>query len=373
MGKSEWLKVVLFFGILISLMGACNESQELQPNVDIQELDVKIPAKISTFSQLDTLYYSFLGLNSLPTQDGGFILPLWGPPTLVKTNAEGSVILARTQEGRGPGELLDVGIPSLGKNEVYVFDQNQDKIVIYDANSLSLINEFLAEAYPEYKISRVYPSFEAGSVLLELSNAQLEIAKMQEKLLIKFDIENKEYGESIPIKGEAYAPLGELINGRSGTAMKVPFSDKQLITPAPERGSLLLFDTRTNLIAEINANFDTLNTIRVDLPTESVSAAEKDSIKNEVESFQSADWSNMEPYIPDEKAVANNMLFNNDKIWLKSNNRGKGDIWYVLNMQGVVTDVIQLPANTFLAHVSDDHLGVRMDQVTFALYENPLP
>ncbi|HET8866473.1 MAG TPA: hypothetical protein VFM80_12320 [Gracilimonas sp.] len=371
-GIDRLVKSKLFYITLILIASGCTESENKKNTSNYEELVVKVPAKIQQFDHIDSLYYSFLGLNSFATDEGGVILPIWGPATLVKTNRDGNEVLAKTAEGRGPGELMDVGVPTMGENEIYVYDQNLQKIVIFDREDLSLIEEFLVGSHQEYRVDRAYPTFEKGSLLLELSNSQLVVDKMDDKLLIKYDLENEEYGESIALKGKLYAPLGDLINGRAGTAMMVPFSDSQFIVAAPERRSLLLYDTRTDLIAEINADFDTLRTISVDLPTEEISSTEKDSIKAEVEGFHTGDWGDVESLLPEVKAGADNMLFNNDKIWLKSNLRGSGDIWLVLNMEGEITDLVSLPKDTFLTHVSEHHLGVRLDEANFALYENPV-
>lgn len=359
-----------YFVILFFLIGNCSDSIEKENVTDIQGLEIKIPQRIHELDQIDSLYFSYLGMNSFAEENGEFILPIWSSSTLVKVTEDADSILAKTMQGRGPGELQDVGIPTVGKTKVFVYDQFQKKITIYQRDDLSLIDEFLVEPYKDFGIRRVYTAFEDNVVLLELSNSRLEISKMENRLLIKFNKENRSFGKSLAIKGKPYAPLGDLIDGRAGSAIMVPYSNNQFILPIIERSTFLFYDTRTDLIAEVNADFDTLRSIAIDLPVEKVSSADKDSIKV-IYDISDEDWKYVEPYIPQTKAKADNMLYHNGKIWLKSNTRQKGDIWFVLNMEGEVIELVRLPENSYLTHISKKHLGVRLDEITFALYSNP--
>ena len=40
-----------------------------------------------------------------------------------------------------------------------------------------------------------------------------------------------------------------------------------------------------------------------------------------------------------------------------------------MNQDGEVEKVVNLPKNTYLTHISEHHLGVRLDDSTFGLYE----
>ena len=67
------------------------------------------------------------------------------------------------------------------------------------------------------------------------------------------------------------------------------------------------------------------------------------------------------------------MLYHSGEFWLKSNLRGDYEKWFVLNSKGKILHALNLPKGSILMHVSDKHLGIRLDDVTFALYENPKP
>jgi hypothetical protein len=351
---------------------SCTESRNHKKAQSLQDLEELVPKQLTTFDHIDSLYYSYLGISSIGTKSGDFIVSIFDPAMLARINAEATQVSYTTHNGRGPGEVLDVGLPTSGEDLIYVYDQSQSKILVLKKEDLSLVQEMVPEPYQEFSISRVYPAFSNGMLPLVLGQSQLIIDKMGEKRLILFDPRSNKYGQSIPLQGVAYAPLGNLINGRSGSAIRVPYTDNQLIAPVPENKTLLLYDTRTDVIAEIDANFDTLRTISVNLPTEKITENEKDRFKKEQDLSQQ-DWKNVEPYFPEVKAKAADMIYFNNTIWLKSNMEAEGaDVWLILNMDGEIEYKVHLPGNSFLTHVASHNLGVRLDDTHFALYQNPL-
>mgnify|MGYP003674639359 CR=1 FL=1 len=67
------------------------------------------------------------------------------------------------------------------------------------------------------------------------------------------------------------------------------------------------------------------------------------------------------------------MIYHNGEFWMESNILGDTEMWLVLNSKGQITRVVHLPKDSMLMHVSDEHLGVRLNDVTFALFTNPKP
>ncbi|MCH2449743.1 MAG: hypothetical protein MK198_06300 [Gracilimonas sp.] len=84
-------------------------------------------------------------------------------------------------------------------------------------------------------------------------------------------------------------------------------------------------------------------------------------------------WDALKSVLPEVKAPANNMIYHNGEFWMESNILGDTEMWLVLNSKGQITRVVHLPKDSMLMHVSDAHLGVRLDDVTFALFTNPKP
>lgn len=63
------------------------------------------------------------------------------------------------------------------------------------------------------------------------------------------------------------------------------------------------------------------------------------------------------------------MLIHKDQIWVQSNIRGEFQKWFVLSMDGEITKIVHFPKNVLVTHISDHHIGVRLDDTTFALFE----
>ena len=57
------------------------------------------------------------------------------------------------------------------------------------------------------------------------------------------------------------------------------------------------------------------------------------------------------------------------RFWVKLNYRSDSNLWLILGQEGDPQKVVHLPGGSMLTHISGKHLGVRVDDVTFALYE----
>lgn len=364
MSRKNKSLLLVIFTLLISSCGESNKNI----SISLEDIPTITPAEIAKFDHVDSLYYSYLGVNTFALQDAGFIMAVWDPVLLVHVDDDNGKIISATTKGRGPGEFLNIGRPTADDNFLYIYDQFQKKAVILNKDTFTPEFEMVLSPFEEFSASRVYPKFGDETLPVEYRPSSLAIDKMHQRLLLLLNTQNHEFEKSIKIEGRPYAPIGELINGHSGSAVQVPFENNQFIVPVNKRKTLLMYDTRTNIISEINSDFDTLNTIPVNLPTEEITESEMDSIKVKYE-FSSRDWKSVEPWLPKFKAPADDMHYFKNSIWLKSNLRSENDIWFILNMEGEIKNLVHLPKNSWLTHISDYHLGVRLDDATFALYE----
>lgn len=359
MGKTTFLLLPLIF--FFSCQHSTNHSE-----FSLDDIPVTTPQQIASFDHIDSLYFGFVGINSMSLSNGEFVLALWDPSQLVKLDARLSQIKAMTKTGRGPGEILSTGLPTINSdNFISTFDQFQNKVLVFDEN-LKIANEYVPTAFDDYMVSRVFTFSNEQTIFEMASSIFSSIGKERYKVLVQYDNENEVYKDSIKIFTKPYAPIGDLLASGSGSAMAVPYSNNQFVESHPARNTLFLFDTRTNIIAEINADFDTLNTISVNLPREKLSLSEKDSLKTEL---SSEEWKSIEPYLPEYKAIANKMILSNNHIWLESNLDAEFTKWFILDMNGNIKKIVNLPKDSRLTHISDQHLGIRLDDVTFALFE----
>lgn len=66
------------------------------------------PGLITSFDQVDSLFFSYIGFKSIPLASGDFIFPIYSPARLTKLSKDGARLLAITRNGRGPNELLSI-------------------------------------------------------------------------------------------------------------------------------------------------------------------------------------------------------------------------------------------------------------------------
>ncbi|WP_157464724.1 hypothetical protein [Balneola vulgaris] len=363
----------IILGFLLMGMACTSEPKKQTTSERIESIPSLTPTLIKSVSQIDDFYFGYLGLNSITTVDESILLPVFHPASIIKTDKSLTTVITETIKGRGPGEVQDVGVPSYFEERVVVYDQMQDRYSVFDTD-LNLIRE----AFPpkgNYSMYEVYASTDSINLVFTkgraYGNREINSTNL---FLYNFDTEKLEH--SLGIIGRLQAPIGKSINGRFGSWIYLPFGVKQLISESETAGRLWLFDTQTTEIAEVNQSFDTLRTITVELPTEDVTTEEVDEfIKHEDGENNYLDVESEERIrnaFPKTKAVADKMIVKNQQIWLKSNLSGPTQLWFVLNMEGEIEYKVHLPNNGMVTHVSDDHIGVRIDDSTFGLFTNPL-
>ncbi|WP_421774140.1 6-bladed beta-propeller [Gracilimonas sp.] len=310
-------------------------------------------------------YFDHLGYQSVVLKNERIVLPDRGTSNILVINKNGEFQSA-VEKGRGPGEILDAyNFTKTKDGGIFTFDQKNDKILEFDSQ-LNLVQELIPPPFENTSIRYVYDLNE--TLVFELTsfgfldNPDLE----KKKIFVQYFPSSEEYGKRWSVKDKPYAILR--VDGRAVGAGQVPFTYDQLTAYNPENNSLFIFGTNTNKITEIDAEYDTLSVVKVSLPVEPVNQAELDSLKGDNRSEQ---WKTMKELVPEVKSPADKMMYYDGEFWLKSNLRGNHIKWFVLNRNGEVLRVVQLPKESILMHVSEEHLGVRLDDVTFALYENP--
>lgn len=358
----KWVFMFTVFGIIFS---ACSEKSEQSNDIDVENILTFTPAEIHSFDHAGDRYFDHLGYQSVVLDNGLIVLPDRELSNILVIDEQGELQSA-VEMGRGPGEILDAYNFTKTKEErIFTYDQNNDKILEFD-EEFNFVQESIPPAYENTTIRYVYEMEEA--LVFELvSFGYLDNPNQEkEKNFVQYFPEREEYGKRWSVKDKPYAILR--IDGRVRGAGSVPYSFDQLTAYNPENKSLFIFGTNTNMIAEIDANYDTLSTIEVNLPTEAVSQEEIDAIK---EDNMSEQWKTMKELMPKIKSPADKMIYHDGEFWLKSNLRGNYEKWFVLNTEGQILRAVNLPKESMLTHVSEEHLGVRLDDVTFALYENP--
>lgn len=343
-------------------------SDKKKQEIDFSKVPEITPIEILRFDRIGDVYFSHLGYTTIYTAHNDLIIPDRQLHTilLVDSNIK---IKNKLNEGRGPGEIIDAyEFTQDNTGNIYVYDSGNKKVMQFDSE-LKLLKEIQPKPYEGKEIASVYPVTNENYVF-ELTSFDflMNKEKENEKIFIQYDAANDQYGKKIIFKDKPYART--FINDKLVGAMPVPYSDTQLSAYNPENRTLLNFDTSTSIIVELDFNFDTLRVIPINLPVEKLSNEEINSIKNDIDDDRRVDqWKTMKPFIPEFKSKADKMLFHDNNIWLQSNLRGDSQKWFVLNMEGKIIKVVHLPKDVMVTHISEHHLGIRLDDSTFALFE----
>ncbi len=355
----------LYLLVLLMFFG-CVEKEQKETALNVEDIPAFTPNKILEIDAAGDRFFSHLGYQTVVLENGYIVLPDRELSNILVIDEEGNLQKV-IEKGRGPGEILDAyEFTQTSNGDIYTHDQHNDKILVFD-KEFNFIREFIPPTYENTSIRKVYEM--ADSLLFfELSSFDYlrNPDKKKVKIFVQYNPKTETYGQRWEVEDKPYAILR--IEGGVVGAGVVPYAFDQLTAFNPSNNSLFIFNTNTPTIAEINANFDTLSTRAVHLPTETVSKTELDSLKADEMDEQ---WKTMKVLIPEVKSQADDMIYHNGEFWLKSNLRGNFQKWFVVNSEGEILRIVHLPKEGMLTHVSEHHLGVRMNSTTFALFENP--
>lgn len=274
----------------------------------------------------------------------------------------------KAREGRGPGEVQDViFLSKTPSNGVLAYDQRNRKIIELDEEA-NFKTEFvvppleggiLTEAYllSEKKYLLVYRNI--GQVLND-SEATPQV------ILSVFEAESSSIIKSVVIEDALMAT--HIVDGVVRGGRRVDFGALPLRTYDEKKGILYSFWSGGDEIALLDQSLDTLSTVPLNLEKQSLSSMERDSLRNTMPAQR---WAELEPLLPKQKAIAREMHVGaGEKLWLLLNHRSEFNEWLVIDLSGTSRYIVELPKGSFLTHISESHLGVRLDDATFALYES---
>ncbi|MDR8394569.1 6-bladed beta-propeller [Aliifodinibius sp. S!AR15-10] len=352
---------------LAGILAGCQQDQQQTPEALLESLPHLHPKQVNQFQQADSVYFAHLGYKTVPLAGGNVLLYDRTNSGLWEVSPRGELVQHYTRSGKGPGEVLDIRtISKTREGEVVLYDQKNNKIVHFDETG-KYVNENVPASYKKGLVSQFYLLDGIENYLVRFNSFSFLMDKTKEpkSYLVPYNATDNTYGESLTLEARTYARL--IMDGQVRGGTEVSFSPRQLIANNPDAESLYLFWTGSNQVAEISPDFDTLRTIPVDLPAQQLSSTERDSIKEEHSDEQ---WDTLSELLPDQKVPVEKMKVDPEvRFWVKLNYRSDSDLWLILNQEGNPQKVVHLPAGSMLTHISDDHLGVRLDDVTFALYE----
>ncbi|MEX0646654.1 MAG: hypothetical protein WEA56_02120 [Balneolaceae bacterium] len=349
--------------LLLNLLGC----QSDETTSELNEVPIFTPGEIIQFDSAGEYYFSHLGYGTVVLNDGSVLIPDRTESKLFKVGSSGELLDVAASGGRGPGEVQDITfISKSAHGGVLVYDQGNKKTIFLNENG-NYVNEIL---FPSWESSNMSEIFELNDQYFLLTFQSFDYLSDPEKeptaSLVLYDRDQNTYTGTRSFAARPYAITFR--DGASVGGRRVPFTAADIHAYDQQSGKFYLFRSDKNQIAQIDHILeDTLQTIIVDFNPEPVSNTELREIR---EDMDSESWKAMQELLPEYKALADDMLIDHQQnFWLKLNHSGELQQWLVISTEGEFLQRVQLPEDAMLTHISKHHLGVRLNDVTFAFFE----
>lgn len=341
--------------------------QSVSEELPFQELPVFTPEITHQFESFgDDIFFSHLGYSTQLLENGAIFLPDRELNKIFKLSSEGNPISVIASEGRGPGEIQDVNFISRSfNNTILVYDQISRKVLRYSSSG-DYIEEFILPTWDRGSLSEVYELDEDYFLTVFRSFEYLRNFDLEpEAYLVMFEKSTEKYTQYITISDRPYAR--HIVNDQPRGGRMVPFSAEHLRYLNHQNSSFYSFWTEDQTIAGLNTSLDTTRTITFELSREKLSGDEITTIRDDQPDNL---WRTMQPLLPEYKAIADDLKIDEkNNFWLKLNHRSEFQKWLILSESGEKLAIVELPKDGMLTHISDRHLGFRLDDHIFALLE----
>lgn len=357
----KFLSLLTFSFLLII---GCHSVSEENP---FEELPVFTPSIMQEFESLgDDIFFSHLAYSTFQLDDGSIFLPDRSLNEIFKFSSDGKLYSTVASQGRGPGEIQGFTFASRSFDDsIIVYDQMNKKILRFSPSG-TFLEEFVLQPWEKGILSEVYDLDENHLLTVYRSIEYLGDMDLEpEAYLVIFDKESERYIQSITITDRPFAR--NIVNNQPQGGSIVPYSSEHLRYFNHQNSTFYSLWTEEQTIASLTTSLDTAYTITFDLSREQLSRDEINTIKDDQPNNL---WRTMEPLLPAYKAIADDMITDDqNNFWLKLNHRSEFQKWLILSDSGDMLAIVQLPKDGILTHISDQHLGFRIDDHVFALLE----
>ncbi len=358
------MKITPLLAFLMFLFISCHSDLEEKP---FEQLPVFTPNITQEFESLgDDIFFSHLAYSSISLDDGAIFLPDRELKKIFKISSEGDLISTVATEGRGPGELQDITFISRSfNNSIIVYDQRNKKVLRFSPSG-DFLEELTLHPWDKGTLAEVYEIDERHLLTVYrvfdyLRNLDLE----PEAHMVIFDKKEEQYTHSVSISDRPFAR--NIVDDQPRGGLIVPFSAEHLRVFNHHNSNFYSLWTEELTIASLTSSLDTTQTVTFELSREALSRDEMNAIRDGQPDNL---WRTMQPLLPDYKAIADDMILDDqNNFWLKLNHRSEYQKWLILSESGENQGIVQLPEDGMLTHVSDEHLGFRLDDHLFALFE----
>lgn len=357
----KYLSLITFTALL--LMSYHSYVEE----ISFDEIPVFTPKIIQEFESLgDDIFFSHLGYHTIPLIDETIFLPDRTLNKIFKISSDGNLISTIASGGRGPGEIQDITFVSRSfDSTIVVYDQMNRKVLRFSALG-EFLEEFKLRPWEKGTLTEVYELDENHLLTVYRSFDYLRNHDLEpEAYLVIFGKEAEQYIQNVSISDRPYAR--NIVNNQPRGGRIVPYSPEHLRYFNHRNSKFYSLWTEDQTIASLTSSLDTTQTITFELARETLSREEINAIRNDLPNSL---WRNMESLLPKYKAIADELIIDEkNNFWLKLNHRSEYQKWLILSESGEKLAIVRLLKDGMLTHVSDQHLGFRLDDHRFALLE----
>lgn len=364
------MRTITILSVLLLTLLSCRPDSESTDYLNPDALPVVEPAKLMETDLAGDYYFDHLNYSSVVLGNGNVIISDREQAIILEISPEGDLVRKIAGKGRGPGELQDMSTLSLDQNlNLYTFDQINQKILIYPSEMSNPI-EFQPFQPDEYRVRSVHALQNEDKLLVRkwLPSALQDESKSFVNRMIVYNREadtilsDHQYPDRIMAR--------QTVNGSVVGGRIVPFTPEFLFSVSNDRESIYVSWTESNEIVQVDFSFDTLRTIQVNLEWERLERSEMDSLEQNIGDRSPDLWRAVAEKLPEYKVSYDGMITDHlDQIWLKLTRKSEWQEWLVLSTDGDPLQIIRLPKEGMLTHVSEHHIGFREDDHIFALYE----
>ncbi len=366
--RVQVIRNISFTIFFLSLFLSCSSESEPDSLAQFNDIPITEIRLISEFDQSGDYYFQYLTTESTALSNGNVILSDGDGEFIIQVDEEGNFIRQISRSGRGPGEIQSpLTVKLADDSTLLIYDQSR-KSIIRKTLDASVIKEFSPTMRGNLRVIGAAATSDENIISLLWWDTSFLMMEDEESATIfkSYNVETDEILRRVDYPGETRARVFE--GGRLVGGKLVPFVGELLHDHSPIDHQLYVFWSENPEIAVLDPiELDTLRTIPVNLPSEKLSNAERDSLQGE---FRSIEWSTADKLLPDIKTPTDGMLIDHkNRIWLKLTLRSDYQEWIVLNQDGEPEIRVQFPKVGMVTHVSEQHIGFRVDGHLFALYE----
>lgn len=354
---------ILIFSLLLIILVGCNSNNE--SNSQLSDVPVTTPNELVKFETIGENLLSHIGYTSIVLKSEHVLIPDRQHVKLFKTDSSGELIETIGRKGNGPGEFQDITFLSQSAfGNTLIYDQMNQKVVVLDSLGHFSSEFIIPSNSPSGSLRELYEVEEQQYLMIFQSHESLfNEDREQVSYLVIYNSKKKSFSPEKTINSRPYAR-----RTGGGGGMRVPYAAADLIAYDKTTAEFYLYGSGRQKIAQLDTSLDTVEVISFDLEPELVTRAESDSIRAKNPEY----WDSMQSLLPEYKALADRLIIDpENNFWLKLNHANEYEQWLIVSDLGELLQIVQLPKDSMLTHVSDEHLGVRLDDITFALFEFP--